>query len=284
MTPDQYCQQKAAASGSSFLAGFRFLSQGRRQAVTVLYAYCRELDDVVDDCSDAALAAQALAWWRQDTAKVFQAGAVPEHPVNRAMQTVAAEYGLPEAELMAVIDGMAMDLQPARYADFAALENYCYHVAGVVGRLIARILGFEQEAAVLAYADKMGLALQLTNIIRDVGEDAGMGRIYLPADELQRFGVSEAEILQRQPTPAFAQLMAFQVARARDTYRQAVALLPPAERQRQQAGLVMAAIYYALLAEIERDGAVNVLKYKLAIPKPRKLRIALKTWLLGFKP
>lgn len=283
MTPEQYCEHKAAASGSSFLAGFRFLPEAGRRAMTVLYAYCRELDDVVDDCSDAAVAAQTLAWWRQDTAKIFHGTALPEHPVNQAMRETAARYALPEAELGAVIDGMEMDLQPARYADFAALEHYCYHVAGVVGRLIARILGFS-DPAVLAYADKMGLALQLTNIIRDVGEDAGVGRIYLPVEDLQRFNVPAADILARRQSPEFAELMAFQVARARETYREAVALLPPAERKGQRAGLIMAAIYYALLNEIERDGAANVLKYKLALPKPRKMRIALKTRLLGFKP
>ena len=283
MTPYDYCHQKAEESGSSFLAGFRFLPPEKRRAMTVLYAYCRELDDVADDCADPAVAAQTLAWWRQDAAKVFHGTALPEHPVNQAMREVAPAYGLPENELTAVIDGVEMDLTPARYADFAALQQYCQRVAGVVGRLIARILGF-QDAAVLDYADKMGLALQLTNIIRDVGEDAVAGRIYLPVEDLQRFNVPAADLLQRRNSQAFAELMAFQVARARQTYREAVALLPAAERRGQKAGLVMAAIYYALLNEIELDGAANVLRYKLAIPKPRKARIALKTWLLGFKP
>ena len=283
MTPYDYCHHKAEESGSSFLAGFRFLPPEKRRAMTVLYAYCRELDDVADDCADPAVAAQTLAWWRQDAAKVFHGTALPEHPVNQAMREVAPAYGLPENELAAVIDGVEMDLTPARYADFAALQQYCQRVAGVVGRLIARILGF-QDAAVLDYADKMGLALQLTNIIRDVGEDAVAGRIYLPVEDLQRFNVPAADLLQRRNSQEFVELMAFQVARARQTYREAVALLPAAERRGQKAGLVMAAIYYALLNEIERDGAANVLRYKLAIPKPRKARIALKTWLLGFKP
>ncbi|WP_040660317.1 presqualene diphosphate synthase HpnD [Neisseria shayeganii] len=283
MTPYQYCEDKAAASGSSFLAGFRFLNADKRRAMTVLYAYCRELDDVADDCSDAHVAAQTLAWWRQDLAKAFHADGVPEHPVHQALRMEAPKYGLPESELAAVIDGMEMDVQPRRYADFAALAEYCHCVAGVVGRLIARILGF-RDPAVLAYADKMGLALQLTNIIRDVGEDAAMGRLYLPVEDLQRFKVPAADILQRRAGPQFAELMAFQVARARETYREAVRLLPAAERKNQRAGLIMAAIYYALLNEIERDGAANVLRYKLAIPKPRKIRLALKTWLMGFQP
>lgn len=282
MTPYRYCQEKAAASGSSFLAAFRFLPEEQRRAITVLYAYCRELDDAADGCSDPALAAQTLAWWRQDTAKIF-CGGTPEHPVNRALSETVSRFGLPEDELTAVIDGVETDIRPVRYADFAALSRYCHLVAGVVGRLIARILGFDR-AEVLDYADKMGLALQLTNIIRDVGEDARMGRIYLPVAELQQFGVPAADILNARTTPEFAELMRFQVARARASYRQAVALLPESERKRQTPGLMMAAIYHALLEEIERDGAENVLRYKLAIPKARKLRIALKTRLFGFKP
>lgn len=279
----EYCRDKAMASGSSFLAGFRFLPPTQRDAMTVLYAYCRELDDVVDDCSDAGVAAVTLRWWRMDLAKVFAAGEVPEHPVMQALQPCVAAFGLPENELAQIIDGMEMDLTQVRYHRFADLQHYCQCVAGVVGRLIARILGFSQRAT-LDYADTMGLALQLTNIIRDVGEDARMGRIYLPVAELQRFAVPAADILHGRSSPAFERLMAFQIERARQTYRAAVALLPESDRRRQKSGLVMAAIYYALLREIERDGGGNVLRYKLAIPTPRKMRIALKTWLLGFKP
>ena len=136
----------------------------------------------------------------------------------------------------------------------------------------------------LEYADKMGLALQLTNIIRDVGEDARNGRIYLPMEEMQRFDVPASVIMQCKPTDNFAELMRFQVSRARETYREAMSLLPVTDKKSQKVGLVMAAIYYALLNEIDRDGAQNVLTYKIAIPSPRKKRIALKTWLFGFKP
>ncbi len=281
--PLSYCQHKAAASGSSFLSAFRLLPRAKRDALTVLYAYCRELDDVVDDCSDASVAAASLAWWRQDLAKVFAAGVRPEHPVLQALQPVAQQFALPEDELAELIEGMHMDLRQARYATFAELAVYCQRVAGVVGRLIARILGFRQPAT-LDYADKMGLALQLTNIIRDVGEDARMGRIYLPTEELQRFNVPAACILNGSGGAEFEQLMAFQIARARQTYREARSLLPADDARAQKAGLVMAAIYYALLLEIEADGGGQVLRYKLALPGPRKARIALKTLLLGFRP
>ena len=282
MQPLDYCRQKAAESRSSFLAAFRFLPQRRQDAMTVLYAFCRELDDVVDDCTDMQVAQTTLNWWRADLAKVFDGGA-PEHPVCRALQGVVAEFALPHDELAEIIEGMQMDLTQARYANFAELQLYCHRVAGVVGRLITRILGFSRPET-LDYADKMGLALQLTNIIRDVGEDARNGRIYLPMEDLQRFDVPAQTIMQAAPTPQFAELMAFQIARARATYREALALLPAADKKAQKMGFILAAIYYALLNEIERDGAQNVLKYKIAIPGPRKKRIALKTWLFGFKP
>lgn len=283
MQPLDYCRDKAAASGSSFLAGFRFLSPEQKDAMTVLYAYCRELDDAVDDCSDVGVARATLAWWRQDLARVFQSDVQAEHPVCRALQHTAPAFGLPEDELAEIIGGMEMDLHHVRYAHFDDLRYYCYRVAGVVGRLIARILGFSQPKT-LQYAETLGLALQLTNIIRDVGEDARMNRIYLPADELQRFNVPAHTLQNGQITPEFTALMRFQVERARDTYRQALQLLPPEDKKSQKAGLVMAAIYYALLQEIERDGAQNVLRYKIRIPNPRKFRIAAKTWLFGFHP
>lgn len=277
-----YCRQKAAESHSSFLSGFRFLSVEKRNAITVLYAFCRELDDVVDGCTDPNVAQITLNWWRSDLEKVFN-NEMPEHPVHQALKDIRASFDLPKNEFEALIDGMQMDLEQARYGSFDELKLYCHRVAGVVGRLIARILGFSNPQT-LEYADKMGLALQLTNIIRDVGEDARQGRIYLPIEEMQKFDVPANVIMQCKPTDNFAKLMRFQVNRARETYREAMLLLPAEDKKSQKVGLIMAAIYYALLNEIDRDGAQNVLTYKIAIPSPRKKRIALKTWLFGFKP
>lgn len=277
-----YCRQKAAESHSSFLSGFRFLSVEKRNAITVLYAFCRELDDVVDGCTDPNVAQITLNWWRSDLEKVFN-NEMPEHPVHQALKDIRASFDLPKNEFEALIDGMQMDLEQARYGSFDELKLYCHHVAGVVGCLIARILGFSNPQT-LEYADKMGLALQLTNIIRDVGEDARQGRIYLPIEEMQKFDVPANVIMQCKPTDNFAKLMQFQVDRARETYREAMLLLPAEDKKSQKVGLIMAAIYYALLNEIDRDGAQNVLTYKIAIPSPRKKRIALKTWLFGFKP
>jgi squalene synthase hpnD len=277
-----YCHQKAAESHSSFLSGFRFLSVEKRNAITVLYAFCRELDDVVDGCTDPNVAQITLNWWRSDLEKVFN-NEMPEHPVHQALKDIRASFDLPKNEFEALIDGMQMDLEQARYGSFDELKLYCHRVAGVVGRLIARILGFSNPKT-LEYAEKMGLALQLTNIIRDVSEDARQGRIYLPIEEMQKFDVPANVIMQCKPTDNFAKLMQFQVDRARETYREAMLLLPAADKKSQKVGLIMAAIYYALLNEIDRDGAQNVLTYKIAIPSPRKKRIALKTWLFGFKP
>lgn len=277
-----YCHQKVAESHSSFLSGFRFLSIEKRNAITVLYAFCRELDDVVDGCTDPNVAQITLNWWRSDLEKVFN-NEMPEHPVHQALKDIRASFDLPKNEFEALIDGMQMDLEQARYGSFDELKLYCHRVAGVVGCLIARILGFSNQKT-LEYADKMGLALQLTNIIRDVGEDARQGRIYLPIEEMQKFDVPANVIMQCKQTDNFAKLMKFQVNRARETYREAMLLLPAEDRKSQKVGLIMAAIYYALLNEIDRDGAQNVLTYKIAIPSPRKKRIALKTWLFGFKP
>ena len=273
MTPDEYCESRAAASGSSFYYSFRFLPREERRAITALYAFCREVDDVVDEVSDPAVARLKLAWWRTQIGAVF--AGTPQHPVARALAAVAPRYGLPESELQQVIDGMEMDLTQTRYLDFPALEVYCERVAGVVGRMSARIFGFANPAT-LDYARDLGIAFQLTNIIRDVGEDARRGRVYLPQEDLARFGVSAGALVQSRATGDFTGLMAFEVRRAREWYARAMAKLPPEDRHRQRAGLAMAAIYRALLDEIERDD-YRVLDRRLALTPLRKLWIAWRT-------
>jgi 15-cis-phytoene synthase len=277
LTPDQYCQQKAAASGSSFYYSFLFLPAERRRAITALYAFCREVDDVVDETTDTQLAATRLAWWRQEVGLLFDGK--PQHPVSRALQPALAPYGITAQRLNEIIDGMQMDLTQTRYLDFAGLERYCYHVAGVVGMLAAGIFGYT-DARTLEYAKTLGTAFQLTNIIRDVGEDARKNRIYLPVEDLQRFGVSAADLLAAKHSPAFVELMRFQAARARQYYEAAYAALPAADRRAQRPGLIMAAIYSALLDEIEREG-FKVLTQRTSLTPLRKLWIAWKTWLRG---
>lgn len=275
MTPDEYCEQKAAASGSSFYYSFRFLPRAKRQAITALYAFCREVDDAVDECSDAGVARMKLAWWRTEIAALY--AGKPTHPVTQALATALERFALPQEQLGEIVDGMEMDLDRDRYADFKALHLYCYRVASVVGLLAAEIFGY-RDRRTLRYAHDLGLAFQLTNIIRDVGEDARRGRIYLPQDELDRFGVAEADILAGRPTEGFSRLMEFQVARAQECYERAFASLPAGDRRRQVAGLIMAAIYRTTLEEIVKDGC-RVLTHRVSLPPLRKLWIAAKTWI-----
>jgi phytoene synthase len=276
MTPDEYCQQKAAASGSSFYYAVRFLPPERRCAITALYAFCREVDDVVDECSEISLARGKLAWWREEVANLL--AGQPRHPVSHALAPAVARHGVTGEQLGEIIHGVELDLTRKRHADFASLERYCYYVAGVVGMLAAGILGY-RDPRTLEYARTLGTALQLTNIIRDVGEDARKDRIYLPQDEMQRFGVSTPDLLERRMTEQFGRLMAFQAARARRYYRNALELLPPADRRAQRPGLAMAAIYRTLLDEIERDG-FRVLSERTSLTPLRKFWLAWKTWAL----
>jgi phytoene synthase len=277
MDPHIYCQEKAAASGSSFYYSFLFLPQERRRAIMALYAFCREVDDVVDECHDLLLAQTKLDWWRRELASVY--GGEPTHPVAQALKEVVARYPLPEEQLQEIIDGMQMDLQQTRYLDFAALRLYCYRVASVVGLLAAEIFGY-QDRHTLRYAHDLGLAFQLTNIIRDVGEDARRGRIYLPVDELQRFEVPARDLLEARHSDKFRALMEFQAERAERFYDSAMSHLPAGDRKAQRPGLVMAAIYRATLAEIRADG-FQVLDRRTSLTPLRKLWIAWSTWLRG---
>ncbi|HEX7053297.1 MAG TPA: presqualene diphosphate synthase HpnD [Burkholderiales bacterium] len=274
MTPDEYCQRKAAASGSSFYYSFLFLPAERRRAITALYAFCREVDDAVDEGGDPQVAAAKLAWWRTELAALF--AGQPQHPVTRALAPFVAKYALSQPRMAEIVDGMEMDLRQSRYLDWPSLEAYCHRVAGVVGLLAAGIFGYRDERT-LEYARKLGIAFQLTNIIRDVGEDARKNRIYLPMDELRRFGVPAADVLSAKQTPAFRELMAFEARRARAYYEEAMAALPAVDRRAQRAGLVMAAIYRTLLDEIERDG-FRVLAQRTSLTPLRKLWIAWRTW------
>lgn len=277
MNPHDYCQDKAAASGSSFYYSFMFLPPERRQAITALYAFCREVDDVVDECHDVSLAQTKLEWWRQEIARVFDG--TPTHPVGHALKDIMTRFNLPREQLLEIIDGMAMDLQQTRYLDFKGLQLYCYRVASVVGLLAAEIFGYTDRQT-QKYAHDLGMAFQLTNIIRDVGEDARRGRIYLPIEDLQRFEVPAKDILEARYTDNFRRLMQFQYERAQQFYDQAFAQLPKVNRKSQRPGLVMAAIYRTLLREIARDGFL-VLDRRTSLTPLRKVWLAGWTWMKG---
>ena len=277
MTPEQYVQDKAARSGSSFYYAFLFLDPPRRAAITAFYAFCREIDDIVDEVGDPGVAAAKLAWWRSEVGAAFDGR--PSHPVLQALMPHAAAYGITPSQLVEVIDGCQMDLDQTRYLDFAALALYCHRVAGVVGEVSANIFGRSADATI-AYAHRLGLAMQLTNIIRDVGDDARRGRIYLPLSELKQFDLKAHELLHTAPPYAygdrFEALMRFQAERAHRCYDEAFALLPAGDRQPQKPGLMMANIYRTLLREIEASG-FQVLHQRIALTPLRKLWIAMRT-------
>jgi phytoene synthase len=277
MTPQQYVQQKAVASGSSFYYAFLFLPTPRREAITAFYAFCREVDDVVDDATDLGVAAQKLAWWRTEVRQSY--AGQPSHPVMKALMPHAQAFEVAESALQAILDGCQMDLEQTRYLDYPGLQRYCHLVAGVVGEVSARIFG-QTHPDTTRYAHILGQALQLTNIIRDVGEDALRGRIYLPVNELQRFDVKASDILQRQHSDRFEALMRFQAERAHTLYEQALALLPTADRHSQKPGLMMASIYRTLLREIEAE-RFQVLRQRVALTPLRKLWLAWKVQALG---
>lgn len=276
-TPQQYVQQKAAASGSSFYYAFLFLPAPRRAAITAFYAFCREVDDVVDEVSDPGVAATKLAWWQSEVGRAYEGQ--PTHPAMQALMPHVADYGIEARHLLAVIEGCQMDLTQTRYLDFAGLQRYCHLVAGVVGEVSARIFG-QNQPQTTEYAHTLGLAFQLTNIIRDVGEDARRDRIYLPVSELQKFDVKAHEIVKGVYSERFTELMKFQVERAHQMYDKALALLPAEDRRSQKPGLMMASIYRTLLREIEADG-YQVLHQRIALTPLRKFWLAWKMQALG---
>ena len=277
MTPDEYCQDRTAKSGSSFYYSFLFLPTERRRAIMAFYAFCREVDDVVDETNDNAIAATKLNWWRQEVERM--ASGQPQHPVGLALQAAGKQFSMPKELLLEIIDGMEMDLLQSRYLDFKGLQLYCYRVASVVGLIAAEIFGYTDRQT-QKYAHDLGMAFQLTNIIRDIGEDARRGRIYIPADELKQFNVPAADILNGKYSDNFTALMRFQVERAEKYYEQALAHLPAVDRKAQRPGLIMAAIYRTVLDEIKREN-YQVLHQRISLTPVRKIWIAWKTWVFA---
>lgn len=270
MTPDQYCQDKAAKSGSSFYYSFLFLPPEQRRAIISLYAFCREVDDVVDETSEHEIARIKLAWWREEIQRVFDGEA--RHKVGKALQETIQSFDLPQEHFIEIIDGMEMDLDYNAYPTFKELSLYCHRVASVVGLMSAEIFGYDDRKT-LKYAHALGMAFQLTNILRDVHEDGVRGRLYIPLDELERFGVIPEELLKKETTDNIKALLKFQAERANDYYQQAFELLPDCDRHPQRSGLIMATIYRAILDEIEADG-YRVLEHRTSLTPIRKLWLA----------
>ncbi|MEN9912314.1 MAG: squalene synthase HpnD [Pseudomonadota bacterium] len=283
MNPNAYCRQQAAQSGSSFYYSFLFLPVAQREAIMALYAFCRAVDDVVDTVTDTTIASQKLHWWRAEIERMFAADPAnpATHPICLALHAPAIYYGLKLQEFYAVIAGMEMDLQQQCYSDDETLSIYCWRVASVVGMMSARIFSADIKLDCNSYATHMGQALQRINIIRDVGEDALLGRVYLPADLLHKHGLKPADVLSRQASPAMTtvlQVMATHAWQHLTHALNALEALPKSQIKAQRSGLIMARVYAALLIEIEHSQFL-VLKQRISLTPIKKLWLAWRTWI-----
>lgn len=278
MTPKEYCKQKTKESQSNFLSAFVFLKKEKRDALTALYAFCREVDDIADECVDHEIASKKLNWWRDEIERLYKGE--PQHPVTKALYPFIDTYKLLKQHFIEIIDGMEMDVKYNRYESFEQLKLYCYRVASCVGILSANIFGYQNKNT-LIFAKNLGIALQLTNIIRDIGEDARRGRIYIPLDELKKLGVSEEEIILLKNSEKIKKLVENQVDRAKQFYDLALTSLPMEDKKSQKISLIMGNIYFVLLNEIEKDSPEKILNQKTILPGFRRLKIATLT-MLGF--
>ena len=272
MTPQQYCIHKTNESGSSFLPAFYFLGKEKKMALTALYAFCREVDDIVDECNEYETGKIKLDWWSSEITRLFSGN--PQHPVTKSLVNYIDKFDLNKEYFIEIINGMKMDLNFNRYENFKQLQLYCYRVASAVGILSAKIFGFN-NINTLKYAHDMGIALQLTNIIRDLGEDARRGRIYAPLDEIKIFGVTEAHILNYKEDEKIKKLVLFLSERAENFYFSAIDHLPIEDKRKQIPGLIMGNIYFVLLQEIKKNNPEKILKQRTILPAFRKLTVAL---------
>ncbi len=282
---------------TSFYYSFLVLPPRKRRAIVAVWDFCRAVDDAVDDVVDNAVgdvvdeavdearvhAAAQLAMWRAELDACYSAATTsdagrrgPCTPQGKALQPYIREFNLPRAPFEALIDGVAMDVSLVRYATFDALAEYCRHVASTVGLICIEIFGY-RDPATRAYAVNLGMALQLTNIIRDVAADLRQGRVYVPVEDLVRFGVTEEALREGQMTPPVRELLRFECARARDYYRRAAADLPAVDAGSLVAAEIMGGIYFEILRRIERAG-YDVFRRRIRVPRPHRALIALRIW------
>ncbi len=272
MTPQQYCINKTNKSGSSFLPAFYFLGKEKKMALTALYAFCREVDDIVDGCDDYKEGRKKLNWWSLEVSRLFSG--TPQHPVTKLLVNYIYKFDLDEKYFNEIIDGMEMDLNFNRYENFTKLQLYCYRAASAVGILSAKIFGFN-NINTLKYAHDMGIALQLTNIIRDLGEDAKRGRIYIPLDELKLFDLTETDILNCTSHKKIKKLVIFLSERAQNFFFSAVEHLPAEDKRKQLPGLMMGNIYFVLLKKIVISDPEKILNKRTLLSPYRRVIIAL---------
>jgi phytoene synthase len=270
-----YCRKLTAKSQSSFYYAFLFLPTQRRQALEAVYAFCRLVDDVVDEEAPAATKLEGLRRWRAEVDGVFAAETRTDlHPVSLKLRDAIRQFNIRKEDLEAIIDGCEMDVEKTRYETWDELRLYCYRVASAVGLMCIEIFGYSSPQA-REYAIDLGIALQLTNILRDVAEDAGRGRVYLPLEDLRSTGVTVEDLLEGRRTPAFQRLMQKNAARARSHYLRARAAISPAERRKLVIAEIMGDIYYALLERLEQTGFA-VFGDKVSIRRRHKMAIALR--------
>ncbi len=260
---------------TSFYYSFLVLPTAQRNAIVTVWDACRAIDDAVDEAADGAQAARQIAFWRDEIARVFDGGA-PESTQGRALQPVAAAFALPRRSFEDLIDGVQMDLGARRYETFDDLREYCWRVASTVGLICLNIFGCRHPGG-RDYAMNLGLALQVTNIVRDVKTDLDHGRVYLPQEDLRRFGVTERDLAAGVVTPGIAALLAHELARAREFYDRAAAALPPGESKHLVAAEIMGAIYFGILRRIEARG-YDVFGEVVRVPRPQRAWIAAATW------
>jgi 15-cis-phytoene synthase len=267
------CAEITRRSSSNFYYAFMLLPAERRRALYAVYAFCRFVDDIADDESirEPAL---LLARWREELDRAY--GGAPTRPVSRALADAARRFSIPREYFEDVIAGVEMDLSRRRYATFDELRLYCYRVASAVGLICIEIFGYSNPAAKV-YAENLGIAFQITNILRDVREDAARGRIYLPLEDLARFGVTEDEILRGVYSDAFVRLMEFEANRAREYYERAERALPPEDRSSLLTAEAMRSIYGALLNLIV-SSHYRVFDRRLALSAPKKLYLVGRAW------
>ncbi|MBX3730988.1 MAG: presqualene diphosphate synthase HpnD [Verrucomicrobiae bacterium] len=271
-------EQITRQSASNLALAFVVLPPDRRAAMSALYAFCRQVDDIADDESQPVAARRAaLGEWRSDIVRAC-AGEPPGHPVIRELQPFIEQYGLPCRLFDELIVGVESDLDRRRYATYAELEEYCYRVASVVGLLSIEIFGY-RDPRCRDYADALGKALQFTNVLRDVGNDAQRGRVYLPGEELSRFGVSAEDILAGRDSRGFRELASAFALRARNHYRLAREHLPPSERRSMVAAELMASVYWSLLRRLERRGYPVLSPEPVRLGRPHKLALLLLAWI-----
>jgi phytoene synthase len=267
---------------TSFYYSFLVLPAPQRRAILAVFDFCRAVDDSVDLETDDARARRALDTWRAEIQRAF-GGGVPETPQGRQLQPFVEPFHLPRAQFEALVDGVAMDASPRRYATFADLEPYCHRVASSVGLMCAEIFGY-REPLVLNYARDLGVALQLTNILRDVGVDYRRGRLYLPLEDLAKFGCTEADIAAEVQAAgggvkaeAVRNALAFHAGRAEDFFARAARSLPPGDASRFVAAEIMRAVYWEVLRRI-RATNYDVFSRVIRVPRAAQGLIALRTW------